>query len=84
MCESPPTPSWSRRRKNSLTDLTYPDPNPRQLRSSPGDYLPFLDDVSEGQAFEQYCKNVEESAEWGGQVELQVTTQNTKFAGIGC
>jgi len=58
--------------QNPQTHTTRPDPYPRQLRSSPSDYLPFLDGVSEGPEFEQYCRSVEESAEWGGQVELQV------------
>ncbi|CAM9967381.1 unnamed protein product, partial [Sphacelaria rigidula] len=41
------------------------------LRSSPADYLPFMDGVQEGEEFESYCAKVEGSAEWGGQLELQ-------------
>ncbi|CAN0014895.1 unnamed protein product [Ascophyllum nodosum] len=50
----------------------------RELRSSPEDYLPFLpflEGVEKGEAFEQYCQNVEGSAEWGGQVELQALSK---------
>ncbi|CAN0210293.1 unnamed protein product, partial [Hapterophycus canaliculatus] len=43
----------------------------RELRSSPDDYVPFLDGLEAGPEFEQYCGKVEGSAEWGGQVELQ-------------
>lgn len=44
---------------------------PRELRSSPDEYLPFLG-LAEGEEFEEYCGKVRGSAEWGGQVELQV------------
>ena len=55
-----------------LCTVAVGTPCDRQLRSSPGDFLPFLEDVQEGEGFERYCVNVQESAEWGGQVELQV------------
>lgn len=31
-----------------------------------------MDGVEEGEEFEAYCGKVEGSAEWGGQLELQV------------
>ncbi|CAN0504304.1 unnamed protein product, partial [Laminaria digitata] len=62
-------------RRPELSQESYPlirEEAARQLRSSPSDYLPFLEDVGEGEGFERYCVDVQGSAEWGGQVELQV------------
>ncbi|CAN0484937.1 unnamed protein product, partial [Ectocarpus sp. 8 AP-2014] len=62
-------------RRPGLTEESYPlmrQEAARELRSSPSEYLPFLDGLEEGEEFDKYCVKVEGSAEWGGQVELQV------------
>ncbi|CBJ29778.1 conserved unknown protein [Ectocarpus siliculosus] len=61
-------------RRPGLTEESYPlmrQEAARELRSSPSEYLPFLDGLEEGEEFDKYCVKVEGSAEWGGQVELQ-------------
>ncbi|CAM9447874.1 unnamed protein product [Ectocarpus fasciculatus] len=61
-------------RRPGLTEESYPlmrQEAARELRSSPSEYLPFLDGLEEGEEFDKYCEKVEGSAEWGGQVELQ-------------
>ncbi|CAM9634046.1 unnamed protein product [Choristocarpus tenellus] len=43
----------------------------RRLREAPSEYIPFLEEEI-GEDFEAYCNRVERTADWGGQVELQV------------
>ncbi|KAJ8273271.1 hypothetical protein GJAV_G00099650 [Gymnothorax javanicus] len=52
----------------------------RHMRSHASDFLPFLTDSSTGDMytadeFERYCSEVENTAAWGGQLELRALTQ---------
>lgn len=51
------------------------------MRDHPSDFIPFLpwenttsDEQSQGERFENYCKEVESTAAWGGEVELRALT----------
>ncbi|XP_072226842.1 deubiquitinase OTUD6B [Leuresthes tenuis] len=51
-----------------------------RMRSHADDFLPFLTNPSTGdtftpEEFEKYCSDVEHTAAWGGQLELQALTQ---------
>lgn len=52
----------------------------QHMRSHADDFLPFLTnantgDMYTGEEFEKYCNDVEHTAAWGGQLELQALTQ---------
>ncbi|CAK4235631.1 unnamed protein product [Aphanomyces euteiches] len=56
----------------------------KYLRSHANDFLPFVElnyesDVSNEDQFEEYCKRVEESSDWGGQIELRALAQALEF-----
>lgn len=52
----------------------------QQMRNNANDFLPFLTNSTTGDMytadeFEKYCKDVEHTAAWGGQLELRALTQ---------
>ncbi|XP_036371746.1 deubiquitinase OTUD6B [Megalops cyprinoides] len=52
----------------------------QQMRSNADDFLPFLTnpntgDIYTADEFEKYCRDVESTAAWGGQLELRALTQ---------
>lgn len=50
------------------------------MRNHPSDFIPFLpwekttDETSQGERFKNYCKEIESTAAWGGEVELRALT----------
>jgi len=55
----------------------------QHLRKNPDDYLPFLTndngDIFDMEDYKTYCDNVEKTAEWGGQLEIQALSKSLEY-----